>query len=470
MDASGGDGNMDRRGFLGSVAAAGMGMAMGPMVVEADEGAGGGEEIRLALIGCGTQGMTLAQAMMGLRAGREAMRGVRIAAVCDIWEDYALKRAVRILQAYKQEAAGYVDYQEMLAKEKGLDAVVVATPDVWHEEQAVACLEARLHVYCEESMAMTAAGARRMVAAAAKAGRLLQVGYCRRSDARYRFAYEKLIQGERLLGRIGIVNGQWNQYRYFNLPVGWPKGTEICGAMLSEFGYDSMEQLRNWRDSRRHSGGPLLNRASGQLDVFNWFLGTRPAGVLASGGRNFLNAAQSQWYDNVMAVLEYETADGAVRAYYQTIPMNSGGGRYEAFVGDEGTLIIDQGLSHATQVHRQPGLDTGQKWNRLVREGVLKSIGKEDVAAGEMSWPLYVDESPPPYKMQPYMLGLEDAEPFTMPHVGPHLENFFEAIRGRAELNCPGEAGFAALVTAGKVAQAMDDDGRIEVKRAEYEV
>jgi len=454
---------MDRRGFLGSVAAAGMGVAMGPMVVEADEGASKGEEIRLGLIGCGTQGMTLAQALVRLHA-------VRIAAVCDIWEEYALKRAVRILTAYKQETTGYVDYREMLVKEKGLDAVIVATPDVWHEEQTVACLEAGLHVYCEQPMAMTAAGARRMVAAARKAGKLLQVGYSRRSDARYRFANEKLIQGERLLGRIGIVNGQWNQYRHINLPAGWPKGTEICGAMLSEFGYDSMEQLRNWRDSRRHSGGPLLNRSSGQLDVYNWFLGARPGGVLASGGRNFLNAAQSQWYDNVMAVLEYETPEGAVRAYYQTIPMNSGGGRYEAFVGDEGTLIIDQGPSYRTQVHRQPGADTAQKWNRLVREGLLKAIGKEDAAAGEMSWPLYVDESPPPYKMQPLMLGLGDAEPFTMPHVGPHLENFFEAIRGRAVLNCPGEAGFAALVTALKAAEAMGDDGRIEVAGEEYEV
>ena len=37
----------------------------------------------------------------------------------------------------------------------------------------------------------------------------------------------------------------------------------------------------------------------------------------------------------------------------------------------------------------------------------------------------------------------------------PHLENFFDAIRGNAQLNCPGESAFATAVTVLKVNEAV---------------
>jgi len=361
-----------------------------------------------------------------------------------------------------------VDYREMLAKED-LDAVVVATPDVWHEEQALACFKAGLHVYCAPPMAMTAEGGRRMIAAARKACRLLQVGHHRRSDPRYRYCYERLVRDERLLGRIGIVNGQLNRYRLWNQPIGWPKNYEVCQAMLSEFGYDSMSEFRNWRQSRKHSAGPTANMASAQLDVYNWFLGARPSGVLASGGRDFLTVDQSGWYDNLMAVLDYETADGTARAYYQMIPMNHGGQQYESFLGEHGTLITDDGPTWGFQVHRQPtpGPEAREKWQDAVKRGILKHQGLSDDIARERSWPLFVDESPPS-KMEPYMLGSQlDDEVF----VGyqRHLENFFAGIRDNTPLNCLGEVGLASLVTALKVEEAMAGDGKIEVEAGAYE-
>ena len=118
-----------------------------------------------ALIGAGAQGQVLTEAM-------QRIPGLRFRAVCDIWADYNQRRVVNTLKRYGHEVNGYVDYREMLDKEPSIEAVVIATPDFWHAEHTIACLEAGKHVYCEKEMSNTLDGARRMVL-------LLTNGSCR---------------------------------------------------------------------------------------------------------------------------------------------------------------------------------------------------------------------------------------------------------------------------------------------------
>jgi hypothetical protein len=133
---------IDRRSFLRSTAAAGAGLAFSPMVL-GQAGGAKADDINVALLGAGAQGQVLMNACRNIP-------GVRFKAVCDIWTAYNQKRVSRMLTAYRQEHNTYVDYQEMLSKEKDLQAVIVATPDFWHSEHTVACLKAGLHVYCEK--------------------------------------------------------------------------------------------------------------------------------------------------------------------------------------------------------------------------------------------------------------------------------------------------------------------------------
>ena len=63
----------------------------------------------------------------------------------------------------------------MLDKED-LDAVFVATPDFWHAPHTVMALEAGCHVYCEKMMSNTIEGARSIVAAMDRTGKLCQIG------------------------------------------------------------------------------------------------------------------------------------------------------------------------------------------------------------------------------------------------------------------------------------------------------
>ena len=159
---------IDRRNFISSSAAAGAGL----MIANSALGqAGGKKDINIALLGAGAQGQVLMNAI--LKLGRNS--GIKFRAVCDIWEKGNLRRVSRTLKAYGRlghKGTAYVDYQEMLEKEKDLDAVLVATPDFWHAEHTIACFEKGLHVYCEKEMSNSLEAAKSMVLAGRKAGKL----------------------------------------------------------------------------------------------------------------------------------------------------------------------------------------------------------------------------------------------------------------------------------------------------------
>src|SRR5512139_2594733 len=120
---------IDRRTFLGA-AAGGLGILLAEKVKGADapgKPSSTGDELNIALIGAGAQGQVLMNSCLKIP-------NVRFRAVCDIWEAYNLRRAHRMLEKFGQKLNPYEDYRSMLAKEKGLDAVLIATPDFWHAD------------------------------------------------------------------------------------------------------------------------------------------------------------------------------------------------------------------------------------------------------------------------------------------------------------------------------------------------
>jgi predicted dehydrogenase len=87
--------------------------------------------------------------------------------------------AKRVVEAYygsrKQSGTykgctAYADFRELLAKEKDVDAVYVATPDHWHAPIAIAAMRARKHVLGQKPMAHSIGEARRMAAVARETG------------------------------------------------------------------------------------------------------------------------------------------------------------------------------------------------------------------------------------------------------------------------------------------------------------
>ena len=447
--------DLNRRNFLRSTAAAGAGIALAPMV-SSRAASGKADDINVALLGAGAEGQVLMTAC-------RKIPGIRFKAVCDIWTDYNQKRVSRTLKAYRHDHNTYVDYQDMLAKEKDLDAVIIATPDFWHAPHTIACLEAGLDVYCEKEMSNTIEGAKAMLEAANKTGKLLQIGHQRRSNPRYRHCYDKLITGAKLLGKVTTVNGQWNRSKAACEDLGFPKNAEIDKATLKKYGFDSMHQFRNWRWFKGLGGGPIVDLGSHQIDIYSWFLGKNPKSVMASGGIDYWK--DHDWYDNVMAIFEYEIDDRTVRAFYQTITTNSAKGYFETFMGDEGTLEMSEASGRGT-VYREAWVPA-ENWEKWTKMDFIREPEKPKVEAKPAEdTVLDVRESPKPpsYDIPVTMEGKAYHQ--------PHLENFFDAVRANdaSMLNCSGQIGYETAVTVLKVNDAIAAGKRLDFKPSDFEV
>ncbi len=441
---------MDRRSFLRSTAAVGAGLALSPVTFGQTSVGKKESDINVALLGAGNQGWVLMNTCLRIP-------GVRFKAVCDIWEAYNQKRASRLLKKYHHANNTYVDYKEMLDRENDLDAVIVATPDLWHAEHAVACLKAGLHVYCEKEMSNTLEGARRIAQAARETGKLLQVGHQRRSNPRYLHCYTKLLREAKILGRITAINGQWN--RALHEPLGFPEKAVIGRATLEKYGYESMEQFRNWRWYRGLGGGPIVDLGSHQIDIYSWFLEANPKSVIASGGTDYYDKKTHEWYDTVMAVYEYQTGEGTVRAFYQTVTTNSCQGYFETFMGSQATLLISEAAGRAGVYREQ----SAPEWDKWVKLGYVNEPTKKQEEKPKTDAILDVRETPTP---PAYELPVEMDKPYHQ----PHLENFFDAIRGRAKLNCPAEVGYETTVTVLKVNEAVEAARKLDFKPDEFKI
>jgi len=143
-------------------------------------------KIRVGVIGAG----------MGLGHAKsyQAVGDVEVAAIADIDEAKVKKTAA----TFGIQGA-YTDYRAMLKSEK-LDAVSICLPNFLHCEATVEAVKAGCHVLCEKPMAMNVIEASRMIEAAAKARKILMIGFCHRFRPDSQLLKKIIDQGQ--LGEI----------------------------------------------------------------------------------------------------------------------------------------------------------------------------------------------------------------------------------------------------------------------------
>ena len=444
-----------RREFIGASAAAGAGLLLTSCSQESNKPAAGGKtsalsKINIALIGCGAQGQVLLDSL-------QVIEGIRLVAVVDIW-DYNRNSNVARLKKNGFEVKGYENYEDLLAHEKDLQAVVVATPDFWHAPITNACLKAGLHVYCEKMMSNTLDGARSMVKTMRETGKLLQIGHQRRSNPRYIFALNRLIKEAQMCGRLTAAQAQWNRAKTDDL--GWPKKTELKPEQLAKYGFKDMHQFRNWRWFKGLGGGPLSDLGAHQIDIFNWWFGKTASSVVASAGADYYQ--NHDWYDNAMVIYEFSLtgADGkpyTARAFYQVQTTTSaGGGYFEQFMGDEGTIKMSENPS-ITKIYRE---DRAKSWDDLVAKNFLSASAVERPAGDADK--VDVRETAP-------LLQYDIPVSFNKKIHQPHLENFFNAIRGTAKLNCPADEAFSSEYIIHKANESVASQKVIAMTKEETE-
>ena len=264
----------------------------------------------------------------------------------------------------------------------------------------------------------------------------------------------------KLLGRIVTVNGQWN--RAVAADLGAPDRYVIPQARLKQYGFKDMHQFRNWRWYKGLGGGPIVDLGSHQIDIYTWFLGANPTHVMASGGLLYHDPKTHEWYDTVMAVYDYETPQGPVKAYYQTQTTNGSQGYFENFMGDQGTLLISESeVNYAGQLYRDPNAPA---WDTWIQKGYVTAPKLQERTLKENSGAVAdVRESVSP-DQHTVPVVLRD------PYHQPHLQNFFDAVRGKAKLNCPPEVGYESAVSVLKVNEAIEAKTRLAFKPEDFKI
>ena len=180
-----------RRGFLKTGLSAGGMVLAAPSIIKAQTPS---DTLNVALIGVGSQGRVLLDSLLNIE-------GLNFQAVCDIW-DLSRRYGVNRLKKAGFDPTGYEDIEDLLAKETGLDAVIIATPDFWHAPHTNMCLKAGINVYCEKMMAHTVEAARSMVVAQRESGKLLQY-HQQGSDPRSDHQHQRPVE-PRGFRRFGI--------------------------------------------------------------------------------------------------------------------------------------------------------------------------------------------------------------------------------------------------------------------------
>ncbi|NQU25752.1 MAG: Gfo/Idh/MocA family oxidoreductase [Candidatus Nealsonbacteria bacterium] len=263
-----------RRTFHKAAAATTLAMA----TTQLAHGQGANERIGVGCIGVANRGGQLIDAF-------KHHADMQIVALCDVHKPTLEKAAERV----GGEPAVFDDFRRLIDR-KDVDAVVIATPDHWHAVQTVTACDAGKDVYVEKPLSITIHEGRRMVEAARRNRRVVQVGTHRRSSELYAKLAALTTSGK--LGKITVSRA----YRLSNM---YPKGIgkvrpsdppadlnwDLWLGPRPEQPYRSNIAPYKFRWWQLYSS-QMANWGIHYLDAIRWLTGElAPASVCAMGGR-----------------------------------------------------------------------------------------------------------------------------------------------------------------------------------------
>jgi len=338
-----------RRAFLArAVQGVGAGLAMPYVLTSAALGAAGkapaSDRVATGHIGVGGRGGGLLRHAVRLPSAMPV-------AVCDIDQN----RLAGARRAAGGNARTYHDFRELL-EAKDIDAVVVASPDHWHPLHTIHACKAGKDVYCEKPLSVTVLEGRRMVEAARRHARVVQLGTQWRSMAG-RHVAQHVRNGH--LGRVREVRC----WHYPNpshppaAPVPVPKTLDWDSWLgpLPWMPYHPRRCHGTFRWFMWSGAGNIRDRGAHIIGVVSWAMdvdATGPVSIEATGVRH------PGLYDNpiTMSVTwEFKNPDWTLRWDQPGVPK---GGQYGAFfVGDRDTLAFWNNFAteHKAMAEPRPG-------------------------------------------------------------------------------------------------------------------
>ena len=410
----------ERRDFLRTTAL-GAAAATVTTAITGKRAAGANKRLRLALIGCGGRGSSIAQDFARLR-------DVEFAYVCDPDNSRAASMVARLSNQPKP----LVDFRAAL-EDKSVDAVVVATPDHWHSPAAIMATDAGKHVYVEKPCSHNIREGRLLVEAARRNQRLVQHGTQSRS-------HDLIVHAMRLLrnGVIGdvLMAKAWNVQRRSEIgrtqPGDPPDGVDfdlwIGPAPSVPFRSNCFHYTWHWWHN--FGTGDMGNDGVHELDIARWGLGVEghPTHVAAVAGKLSFDDDQ-EFPDTQYVAFNYPGAAGDSAQQRQLI--------FEMRLWSRYGL---EGVDNGNAFYGQDG------WMLLSKRGVLKVFDERN---------------------------RQREIPSELPKLSSHFENFIDAIRGDDRLRAEIEVGHRSSTLchlgniAARVGRSIEFDPKQETIRGD---
>lgn len=253
--------------------------------------------MNFGLVGAGCIGKIRARALADAS-------GCELSAVFDPAED----RARALADAHDISVAGHFD---RLIERGDLDAVIVSSPPPFHEEQAIAALEADKHVLCEKPLSNSVESCRRMVEAARTNGNTLATGFNHRYFPAVQFVKDTLDKG--LIGELDHVRAFAGHEGLSEFRSSWEYDSEVVGGgALMDVGIHLIDLTRYLLGDVESVYGTATNNI--------WDLnGSEDNGIAVlrspEGPHALLQATWGEWKGYRFHVDVYGT-NGMARAYY----------------------------------------------------------------------------------------------------------------------------------------------------------
>jgi predicted dehydrogenase len=341
----------------------------------------------------------------GLMSALSKIQGVRITAVCDVW-DVGLDEGKKLAGP---KAFATKKHEELLAR-KDVDAVIIGTPDHWHVPLTIDACAAGKDVYVEKPLTHDLSEGEKVIKAQNEHQRIVQVGTQQRSMPHIQKANEIIRSGG--IGKVMKVHLTWNRNtpRWSKTALGVdPKSIDWkrwCGN-APEQPFDDYKLRGNWRWFWDFGGGIFTDLMVHWIDVAHWILDLDHPEVAVSIGDHF--NAKDVWEtpDTVQTLLRYSQQE--VQCYFEGTFSNARNASMIEFMGTDATLYIDRGGYIITPEKRS--------------------------------------------KVQPSELilgtGPRGADFYENPNGEViHLSNWIECIRSRKKPTAPAEAGVSAAAAA----------------------
>jgi predicted dehydrogenase len=285
--------------FKTSALAAGAGLASRLTRSAWANPAGANDAVRIGIIGLGNKGGDHLKQLQDLP-------GARVVALCDV-DPRILSKALEGLKGRQIAPFATTEARELLAR-SDVDAVVIATPNHWHALLTVWACQAGKDIYVEKPMSHTVWEGRKMIEAAGKYGRVVQVGTQHRSDPGLLGASRYLREGH--CGKMLHVHAVYFNLRKdigYRLPwyPDWLNYDMFCGpAPMAPLERASLHY--DWHWSWATGNGDLGNNGVHLLDMGLFFAGHQapPRRVLCLGGR-YVVADRAETPNSIIAVYDY---------------------------------------------------------------------------------------------------------------------------------------------------------------------